>query len=69
MNESRLFFHIEMKENVTGEGFYGFRFVSYYNGTRGPWRDYEQDAREDGERHVAILKHLFFDIPMVGKED
>lgn len=36
-----------------------WRFGSYLNGTRGPWRSSEEEAKEDGEIHQAILNRYY----------
>ena len=38
-----------------------YRFVSLYNGAKGPWRVYRDSAESDGKTHQKLIESLHAD--------
>lgn len=50
------FYTIESKSTYYG---FEYRFVSLYNGSRGPWSCDESNAIEQGNVHEKIIKSIY----------
>lgn len=51
----------ESRPRIANSGGYHdnvYRFASCYNGMRGPWRNTNEKAVEDGENHAAVLRSI-----------